>query len=157
MLNVPVKLDRPAAGEEARVTVAAVDVGILNLTRFEAPEPEGWFFGQRRLGIETARPLRPPDRRHACASAARCAPAATAAACRMRGQPAGRRDAGAASPASSRSVPDGTAIVEFQLPDFNGTVRVMAVAWSGDKLGPASKDVIVRDAGGAHGRLARAS
>jgi alpha-2-macroglobulin len=40
---------------------------------------------------------------------------------------------------------DGTANVEFQLPEFNGTVRVMAVAWSAGKLGHASVDVIVRD------------
>ena len=40
---------------------------------------------------------------------------------------------------------DGTAQVEFQLPDFNGTVRLAAVAWSGDKVGSASKDVLVRD------------
>ena len=41
---------------------------------------------------------------------------------------------------------DGTAKVDFELPDFNGTVRVMAVAWSTDKLGHGFKDVIVRDA-----------
>src|SRR5204863_951932 len=40
---------------------------------------------------------------------------------------------------------DGTAQVEFQLPDFNGTVRLSAVAWSGDRVGSASKDVLVRD------------
>ncbi len=49
---VPVKLAGLAAGESARVTVAAVDVGILNLTRFDAPKPEGWFFGQRKLGLD---------------------------------------------------------------------------------------------------------
>ena len=52
VLTVPVKLAGLAAGEEARVTVAATDVGILNLTRFETPKPDGWFFGQRRLGSE---------------------------------------------------------------------------------------------------------
>src|SRR5690606_21176682 len=41
---------------------------------------------------------------------------------------------------------DGTAHVEFELPDFNGTVRVMAVAWSKDKVGHGSGDLIVRDA-----------
>ena len=51
-LTVPVKVAGLAAGEEARITVAAVDVGILNLTRFEPPKPEDWFFGQRRLGTE---------------------------------------------------------------------------------------------------------
>ena len=35
---------------------------------------------------------------------------------------------------------DGTASVDFQLPDFNGTVRVMAVAWSADKVGHGSED-----------------
>src|SRR5262249_29537508 len=41
---------------------------------------------------------------------------------------------------------DGTAQIQFQLPDFNGTVRLSAVAWSGDKVGAAAKDVIVPDA-----------
>ena len=40
---------------------------------------------------------------------------------------------------------DGTAAIDFQLPEFNGTVRVNAVAWTADKLGHASSDVIVRD------------
>ena len=52
MLTVPIKVAGLAAGEEARVTVAATDVGILNLTRFEPPKPQDWFFGQRRLGTE---------------------------------------------------------------------------------------------------------
>ena len=41
--------------------------------------------------------------------------------------------------------PDGTAEVTFDIPAFAGTVRVMAVAWSKDKVGQASGDVIVRD------------
>ncbi|MBS0244281.1 MAG: alpha-2-macroglobulin family protein, partial [Proteobacteria bacterium] len=40
---------------------------------------------------------------------------------------------------------DGTAEVSFDLPDFNGTVRLMAVAWSGSKVGSTARDVIVRD------------
>ena len=30
----------------------AVDLGILNLTNFKVPDPDGWFFGQRQLGVE---------------------------------------------------------------------------------------------------------
>src|SRR5690606_14621342 len=41
--------------------------------------------------------------------------------------------------------PDGTAEVGFDIPPFNGTVRVMAVAWSRDRLGHAEADVLVRD------------
>ena len=35
--------------------------------------------------------------------------------------------------------------VQFDIPAFAGSVRVMAVAWSKDKVGKASGDVIVRD------------
>ena len=41
--------------------------------------------------------------------------------------------------------PDGNAEVAFDIPAFAGTVRVMAVAWSRDKVGRANGDVIVRD------------
>ena len=34
--------------------VAAVDVGILNLTSYQPPDPEAWYFGQRALGLECA-------------------------------------------------------------------------------------------------------
>ena len=40
---------------------------------------------------------------------------------------------------------DGTAEIAFDVPEFAGTVRLMAVAWSKDKVGHASGDVIVRD------------
>ena len=42
--------------------------------------------------------------------------------------------------------PDGTAEVVFDIPDFAGTARVMAVAWSKDKVGRATADVTIRDA-----------
>ena len=47
-----VDLGDAMAGETAYVAVAAVDLGILNLTGFEAPDPDGWFYGQRQLGVE---------------------------------------------------------------------------------------------------------
>ncbi len=51
-LRVPVKLAGLSAGEEARVVVAAVDVGILNLTNYKPPAPDDYYLGQRRLGAE---------------------------------------------------------------------------------------------------------
>lgn len=32
--------------------MAAVDVGILNLTNYQPPAPEDWYYGQRKLGME---------------------------------------------------------------------------------------------------------
>ena len=40
---------------------------------------------------------------------------------------------------------DGTAEISFDIPDFAGTARVMAVAWTATKLGRATIDVTVRD------------
>ena len=40
---------------------------------------------------------------------------------------------------------DGKASVTFEVPDFNGTVRLTAVAWSESGVGHAEKDVTVRD------------
>src|SRR6201992_3773738 len=40
---------------------------------------------------------------------------------------------------------DGTAEISFEIPEFAGTARVMAVAWSATKLGRATTDVTVRD------------
>ena len=51
-LRVPVKIDGLAAGEEARIVVAAVDVGILNLTNYKPPAPDDYYLGQRRLTAE---------------------------------------------------------------------------------------------------------
>ncbi len=50
--RVPVKLAGLAPGEEARVVVSAVDVGILNLTNYKPPAPEDYYLGQRKLSAE---------------------------------------------------------------------------------------------------------
>ncbi len=46
--------DAAGAGRKAEVTLAAVDEGICQLTRYETPDPWGFFFGKRRLGVATA-------------------------------------------------------------------------------------------------------
>ena len=40
------------SGEEAFVTIAAVDVGILNLTRYDPPAPENFYYDQKRLAAD---------------------------------------------------------------------------------------------------------
>ncbi len=143
MLTVPVKLGGIAAGEEARVTVAAVDLGILNLTRYQAPAPEGWFYAQRRLGTDIRDFYgRLIDGMRADRGTLRSG--GDAAGLAMQGNTAVEETVALYSGIVKVGA-DGTAKAEFQMPDFNGTVRVMAVAWSNDKVGHATADVIVRD------------
>jgi uncharacterized protein YfaS (alpha-2-macroglobulin family) len=144
-LVVPVKIDGLGAGEEARLTVAAVDVGILNLTRFESPAPEKWFFAQRRLGTEIRDFYgRLIDGMRAERGSLRSGGDGSGG-MGMQGSPPVEKPLSLFS-GIVRIGPDGTGSVRFELPDFNGTVRLMAAAWSNSKVGSASTDVIVRDA-----------
>ncbi len=142
-LKIPVKLTGLAAGEEARVVLAAVDVGILNLTAYKSPSPESWFYGQRRLGVEV-RDLygRLIDGMHAQKGSART------------GGDGGGLDTAVSLPTVApvalysgilKVGADGMAEATFDVPDFNGALRVMAVAWTKTKLGHADKELIVRD------------
>ncbi len=143
-LTVPIKISGLASGEEARVTVAAVDVGILNLTRFEAPAPEAWFHAQRKLGIEIR------DFWGRLIDGMR----AERGKLRSGGDGPGGMSLQGSPPVEAplslysgivKVGPDGTAEVTFDIPDFNGSVRLMAVAWSNGRVGSAVKEVIVRD------------
>ena len=51
-LTIPVKLAGLNPGEDAKIVVAAVDVGILNLTNYKPPAPDDYYLGQRRLTAE---------------------------------------------------------------------------------------------------------
>ena len=51
-LHIPIKIDGLKAGDEARIAVAAVDVGILNLTNYKPPSPNDYYLGQRALSAE---------------------------------------------------------------------------------------------------------
>jgi uncharacterized protein YfaS (alpha-2-macroglobulin family) len=144
-LTVPVKIGGLAAGEEARITIAAVDVGILNLTRFESPAPEKWFFAQRRLGTEVRDFYgRLIDGMRAERGSLRSGGDGSGG-MSVQGSPPVEKPLSLFSGIVTVNS-DGTAIVGFAIPDFNGTVRLMAVAWSAGKLGSAHTDVIVRDA-----------
>ena len=144
LLKVPVAVDGLGAGEEARLTVAAVDAGILNLTRFEPPAPERWFGAQRKLGVELRDYYgRLIDGMRAERGALRSG-GDGGGGLTMQGAPTVEEIVSLFS-GVVRVGADGKAEVEFQLPDFNGSVRLMAVAWSKGKAGHAAKDVIVRD------------
>jgi uncharacterized protein YfaS (alpha-2-macroglobulin family) len=141
-LRVPIKVGLPA-GAEARVAVAAVDVGILNLTNYKPPSPDDYYLGQRTLSADIR------DLYGDLIDGMQGA----------RGQIRSGGDAGAealqGNPPTGPPVAlysgllkvgaDGTAEASFEVPAFAGTVRVMAVAWSKDKIGHASADVVVRD------------
>jgi alpha-2-macroglobulin len=141
-LVVLIKLTGLAAGEEAHVVVAAVDVGILNLTNYKPPAPDNYYLGQRQLTAEI-RDLYGQliDGMQGVRGAIRSGGDVGA---ELTGSPPTQAPLAVYSRIVQVAA-DGTAQVAFDIPAFAGTVRVMGVAWSKDKVGKASGDVIVHD------------
>ena len=144
-LSIPVEIKGLAASEKAYLTVAAVDVGILNLTQHKSPQPESHFYAQHKLAFEIR------DFYGRLIDGMRA----------ERGRIRSGGDAGSAMEAAGAPPVEemlalfsgivaldetGKATVNFELPEFNGQVRLMAVAWSQNKVGSASQNVTVRDA-----------
>ncbi len=131
------------ANEEAYVTVAAVDVGILNLTRYEPPNPEDWYFGQRQLGLEI-RDIYGRLIDGSLGTTGKLRTGGDGGTVALQGSPPTQKLVAFFSGPVKLDA-EGKAKVSFDIPQFNGTARVMAVAWSKTGVGHSIKDVIIRD------------
>lgn len=126
----------------AWVTLAAVDEGILSLTDFQTPDPLDHFFGKRMLGVgihdDFARLLAPAGEANTI----------------LRQGAGGDIDV-STTPIPQKIVslfagpvragPDGIATFPLNLPDFDGTLRLMAVGWNGNQSGSLGRDIVMRD------------
>lgn len=139
---LPIKVKVPQlAGKAAIVTVSAVDVGILNITSFKTPDPADFFFGKHRYGADIldiyGRLIE-----------------------KMDGNVAQQRFGGDAGKRDTQSMPrkvllvdlfsgpvaldaKGEAVISVKLPDFNGTLRLMAVVSSADSYGSTQAETVV--------------
>lgn len=141
-VSVPLHVKGLGLGQTAYVTVAAVDEGILALTKYESPDPAKWYFGKRALTVE----YRDDYGRLLDANL---------------GAPAGVNFGGDELGAQGLTVTpvktvalwsgvvktglDGRATVTLPPGAFNGELRIMAVAWSDKAVGSASQAVTVRE------------
>src|SRR6188472_920588 len=142
-MKLPVKLGGLSPGEDAKIVVAAVDVGILNLTNYKPPAPDDYYLGQRRMTSEI-RDLYGQLIDGMQGTRGQIKTGGDSAGAELQGSPPTQKPlalySGIVTVAS-----DGTAEISFDIPEFAGTARVMAVAWTATKLGRATTDVTVRD------------
>lgn len=140
-VEIPLTVKNLTAGAKAFVTLAAVDEGILQLTRFESPTPARFYFGKRRLALDIR-----DDYGRLIAGEGRLG------AIRQGGDSIG----GAALPVvPTRTVAlfsglvevdaAGRARVPLAIPDFEGELRLMVVAFDRHKAGQAELHLTVRD------------
>jgi alpha-2-macroglobulin len=139
-LDLPITVQGVESGSRVMMTVAAVDEGILRLTKFKSPDPVDYFFGKKRLGVEIRDDY------------GRILHANLGAAARFGGDQLGGEGL-TVVPTKSVALftglltvgEDGQVTAPIEVPDFNGELRLMAVAWSANRLGAASEPMTVRD------------
>ncbi len=144
-VTLPIKLAGAGhAGEAMKFTIAAVDEGILSLTGFESPDPRRHYLGQRRLAM-TIRDLY-----------GHLVPDAEGSFGRVRS--GGDMALDNAAGTTTRTVESvalyrrdvvldesGRGEVTLELPDFNGRLRLMAVAYGETLVGGGEAALVVRD------------
>lgn len=130
-----------ATGQQAWVTLSAVDQGILNITGFATPDPHAYFFGKQRYAPDLldiyGRLIEKMD--------------GTRGKLKWGGD-AGMRDS-QSMPKKVRLVDlfsgpvklddKGEATIALKLPDFNGSLRLMAVASTPERFGRGERDLTV--------------
>ncbi|WP_419812494.1 MG2 domain-containing protein [Bacterioplanoides sp.] len=133
------------------VSLAAVDVGVLNIKRFQTPDPLSYWFSPRRYDyqlydvygkiIENAG----FDYSSQRFGGGRFKKSAAEL---VRGGDKPKNDVQIISLQAQaiRFDSDGKASVELEIPDFNGTLRWMAVAWSDNAYGSNEAEMQVADA-----------
>lgn len=137
-----------AAGKPIWATIALVDMGVLNITRYKRPQPEQFFFAQRRfesiyldlygkiidnLGFKLLQQRFGGDFADSDDALSR----------------GGDQPQSEVQILSFFSVPlelkAGQATVDFDLPAFNGRLKWMAVVWSDATFGSAEVEMTVAD------------
>jgi uncharacterized protein YfaS (alpha-2-macroglobulin family) len=142
-LIVPVRIAGVAPGATPFITLSAVDEGILQLTQFTTPDPLDYFYGKLALAEDIR-----DDYGNLLDGGA------DTGAIHQGGDAADL--GGAGLPVESTKVvslfsgrvqvgADGIAKIPVQVPDFEGQLRFMAVAYDATQLGSADAATIVRD------------
>ncbi len=133
------------AGKQAFVTLSAVDQGVLNITDYAVPDAWAWMFAQRALGVD------------AFDLYSRIIEAMDGVVGKLR---YGGDMSGTALPKAARLNPrvaivdlfagpvafdaHGNAKLHVDVPDFNGSLRLAALAWTDQRFGNADSSITVR-------------
>ena len=141
-----VELQSPdLAGQDGYAVVEAVDQGVLSLTGYALPDALEHFLARRALGVE-ARDVygRVIERLRGERARLRYGGDAALAALPQSRRPTARVQTVALHKTPVKFDAEGKASVEFTMPDFNGALRVAALAYSGDRYGRAEAEAKVR-------------
>ena len=142
--SVTIKVKAQGQTSQAYLTLAAVDTGVLSLSRYQTPDPFDWFYGQRAYSGQI---------RDSFAYLIKNLEGETG---KLKfGGDAAELSRGGEQPSTDVQVvslfsdlvkfdSNGEAEVTFDLPDFNGEVRLMALSFAGNQFGHQEKLMKIR-------------
>ncbi len=136
---------KTATGEvpsEAYVTLAAVDVGVLNISRFETPDPFDAFFGQRRYQSDSYDLYSRLIELHQDTKA-RLRFGGDVDLSRGGEMPESDVQIVSLNPSVVKLDSQGKARIALPLPYFNGKLRLMALAFGSDSYASAEAETTV--------------
>ena len=142
MVEVPITIKGAGFAGKAHVTLAAVDEGILQLTKFASPDPVKWYFGKKALTLDYR------DDYGRLLDPNLGAPANV----NFGGDEVGGEGL-TTTPIKTVALwsgvvetgPGGKAVIKLPAAQFNGELRLMAVAWTDTAVGSTSKPMTVHE------------
>lgn len=148
-INVPIQVtpkDKGNLSKNTQVTLAAVDEGILKLTDFKTPSPGNYFFDKHLLGIEV-RDLYGKLIDPLSGSVGVLKVGGDGGALSRNMQALSKKSFKIVSLYSGLVAlnANGKGNIKLNIPEFNGSLRLMAVAFDEKRLGNQENTILVRD------------
>ncbi|WP_295470680.1 alpha-2-macroglobulin [uncultured Pseudomonas sp.] len=140
-LKVAAKNADGSVPKQVQVLVSAVDVGILNITRYATPDPFASLFGRKEYGADQLDVYGQLIE----AGQGRLASMAFGGDALAKG---GKRPDTSVTIVALQSAPvtlneKGEGEVSVDIPDFNGELRIMAQAWTDERYGMAEAKTVI--------------
>lgn len=146
LYKVPVTLEGVDSHERVYLTLSAVDEGILLLTNFESPNPTDYYFGKRSLGVELRDVYGQLLTEQSDKVGVMRFGGDMLRAFERQSSNLLETTQTVALFSGLITVPsDGKVEIPLNLPDFNGELRLMAVAYSQNMIGEGESKLQVRD------------
>ena len=144
--TLDIRLHAPQlAGQRGHVVVEAVDQGILSLTGYALPDAAAHFLARRALGVESRDVYgRVIERLRGERARLRYGGDAALASLPQARRPTARVQTVALHHAPVAFDDEGRAQLGFAMPDFNGALRIAALAYGEDRYGKAQAETRVR-------------
>ena len=127
------------------VTLSAVDEGVLHLTRYDSANPRDYFWGQKRLGIKIRDVYAELIKTMGAHAEFSVGAGDELTAISDDAVVSNKRKVVAIFSDKVKFDSNGDAHITLDIPDYQGALRLMAVAWNDEAVGNSEAKLIIKD------------